>query len=137
MKHLFTRVIILAAAAVTFGIQAHAQSDQQYRANVPFDFTAAGKTYAAGNYAVGRLSQAIDGRAILLIERKTGKARVIGITQGASTGNAAKLVFVRNGLHYALKEISTPSFGVKMRQQPQSLARASANDSQIIELALN
>ena len=135
MKNIFARVIILAAAAAAFGLQAQAQSDQHYRANVPFDFTAAGRSYTAGSYSVGRLSQISEGGAIMLVDRQTGHAKVIGMSR-SSTNGRAKLVFVKNGLSYALKEVITPNFGVKMKQQPQWIARA-ANDSEIIELALN
>jgi len=135
MKNIFARVIILAAAAAAFGLQAQAQSDQHYRANVPFDFTAAGRSYTAGSYSVGRLSQISEGGAIMLVDRQTGHAKVIGMSR-SSTNGTAKLVFVKNGLLYALKEVITPNFGVKMKQQPQWIARA-ANDSEIIELALN
>ena len=135
MKNIFARVIILAAAAAAFGLQAQAQSDQHYRANVPFDFTAAGRSYTAGSYSVGRLSQISEGGAIMLVDRQTGHAKVIGMSR-SSTSGTAKLVFVKNGLRYALKEVIAPNFGVKMKQQQQWLARA-ANDSEIIELALN
>ena len=134
MKHLFARVIILAATAAALGIQVQAQSDQ-YRANVPFDFTAAGRTYTAGSYSVGKLSQTSDTGAIMLIDRKNGHARVIGMNRSRSSDNSAKLVFVKNGLGWALKEVITPDFGVKMRQPKQVIAR-NTNEPEIIELAL-
>ena len=136
MKNIFARVIILAAAAAAFGLQAQAQRDQQYRANVPFDFTAAGRSYTAGSYTVGKLSQISHGGAIVLVDRQTRHAKVIGIGRSSSSNGTAKLVFVKNGPRYALTEVITPNFGVKMKQQQQWLARA-ANDAEIIELALN
>jgi len=136
MKNIITRVIILAAAVAAFGLQAQAQSDQQYRAKVPFDFTAAGRSYTAGSYSVGKLSQNSEAGAVMLVDRQTGRSRVIGMTRGQASDNTGKLVFVKNGLHYALKEVITPSFSIKMKQPRQTIARA-ANDAEIIELALN
>ena len=136
MKQLFARVIILAAAAVAFGIQAQAQNDPQYRANVPFGFTAAGRTYSAGTYSVGKLSQVSDGGAIALIDQQTGHKRVIGMNRSRSSDNTAKLVFVKNGASYALREVITPSFGVKMKQ-PKPTILLAGNAPEIVELALN
>jgi hypothetical protein len=136
MKNLFARVIILAAAAAAFGIQVQAQSGQQYRANVPFDFTAAGRSYTAGSYSVGKVSQISDSGAIMLIDRRTGHAKVIGMNRSRSSNQTAKLVFVKNGLRYALKEVITPDFGIKVKQPKQVIARGT-NDPEIIELALN
>src|SRR5262245_19738805 len=136
MKNIITRVIVLAAAAVVFGLQANAQVDQQYRAKVPFDFTAAGRAYSAGSYSLRLLSPTNDRGAISLLDRKTGHQRIVGMSQGQSwAGSQSKLTFVRNGKNYALIAISTPSFSMKMKQPERAdLAKAGA---EIVELALN
>ena len=135
MKNIITRVIILAAAAVAFGLQANAQTGEEYRSQVPFDFTASGRNYAAGSYLVQSLSSGSDSGAIALLERKTGNKRIIGMSRGRASGNTGKLIFLKNGNHYALVAVSTPSFVLKVKQsKPGEIARHS---SEIIELALN
>ena len=133
MRNLIARVIILVATAAALGLHVNAQSGQQYRAQVPFDFTAAGRSYTAGNYSIGQLSAANDAGAISLLDRKTGKMRIIGMSRGRSEGDTGKLVFAKNGTHYELIGVSTPSFRLKMNQPKREVARET---SEIIELAL-
>ena len=136
MKHIITRVIVLAAAAVVFGLQANAQVGQQYRAQVPFDFNAGGHTYAAGSYSVGLLSSLSDAGAITLLNRKMGRQRIIGMSRGRSAVDSqAKLTFLRVGEKYSLIAVSTPSFKIQMKKAERAaLARDSSG---IIEVALN
>lgn len=136
MRNIITRVIVLAAAAVAFGLTAHAQASQQYRAQVPFDFTVAGRAYTAGSYSVGLMSSTNDSGAISLLDRKTGHEKIIGMSRGHADANSrGKLTFVKNGDKYALVSVSTPSFETKMKQ-PERIAIAK-NGSKIIEVALN
>ena len=136
MKNIITRVMVLAAAAVVFGLQANAQVGQQYRTQVPFDFTAAGKTWTAGTYSVGLMSSISDSGAISLLNRQSGRKRVIGISRGqAKAGEKGKLTFLRSGAHYALIAVSTPDFVMKAKQPEQVLI--AKEGSEIVELALN
>ena len=63
-------VLVLAAGA-------HGQLAQQYRAQIPFSFEAAGKVHAAGKYTVGPISDSNSPVAIRNL--KTGKARMLGL----------------------------------------------------------
>lgn len=133
MKNIIARVIILVATAAALGLQANAQSGQEYRAQVPFDFTASGRTYTAGNYTVGQISTQSDSGAVTLLDRETGHKRIIGMSRGRDAGNTSKLVFAKNGMHYELIAIRTPTIQLKMDQPKWEVAR---NNPEVVELAL-
>ena len=106
-----TGAIALFLLAVTIGL--NAQSDTQYRAQIPFDFEAAGKHYAAGSYSVGLASGAVTIR-----DRQNGHMNVLGINPQAGTDNwdlPGTLTFRRIDGLYTLSQIVTPTFKKEMR----------------------
>jgi hypothetical protein len=136
MKNIIVRILITVAGGLTFGLSAQAQSTQ-YRANVPFDFSAGNKRYAAGTYSVGPATQSND--AIMLLERKTGKARVLGLnTPGNVGGITGKMIFRRIGDRYVLSEVATPTFGLRIRATSRRAEVASLEKAgEIVEVTLN
>ena len=108
-------ILVLAAAA---GVSA--QSSQQYKADIPFDFEADGRQHSAGSYRVGSVS-VIGSRATGLLDIQSGKMRLVGrIAQPGNSGYWAErgtLTFLKVNDRYVLKEISTPSFKLKMRDR--------------------
>ena len=119
-------VIGLFMLAVTIGV--NAQANQQYRAEVPFSFEANGKHYAAGQYAVGPLSQMSVPGAIAIRNVESGNAAVLGINSlhgDVNWDKPGRLTFVKQNGRYTLKDISTATFTMKMK----------ASKSQTAELA--
>lgn len=130
-------VIGLFVLAVTIGVSA--QSDQQYKAEIPFDFEAGGKQYAAGKYAVGPLSRtAPNGIAIRNVQ--TGDGRLLGISALQGDNNWDKvgiLTFLMVEGRYRLSQISTATFKMMMKGKKADgaqLAGASAPNAVAIKL---
>jgi len=114
MKKLLVKAGLMVGSLLIFGMAANAQN--QYRAEIPFDFHAAGKAYTAGGYSVDRIGS--DGSAWLIRERKTGKARLLGTAMPSDAGRdgSGKLIFLKSDGQYTLSEIVTPSFAMKLKK---------------------
>lgn len=131
-------VIGLLVLAVTIGVSA--QADQQYRAEIPFSFEAAGKHYEAGKYSVGPLSQASTPGGIAIRNVQNGEARVLGVNSVQGDNNwdkAGKLTFLKINGQYRLSQISTPTFGMKMKSKRSDLAQAGATRPEVVAINLN
>lgn len=120
MKISLIRTCLMVGSILIMGVVANAQVSQQYRAEVPVDFHANGKAYAAGDYSIGPLGTHSSQGALALLEKKTGKMRIIGLAS-ASLGvgpseEKGKLVFLKSGDRYTLSEVITPTFGMKMKR---------------------
>ncbi len=112
----------LLVLAVAIGVDA--QSGQQYRAQIPFDFDAAGKHYAAGDYTVGPVSNSIAIRDL-----QTGSMRLLGPNVQAGTNDwdmPGTLSFQNIGDRYTLIRIRTATFkkDVKVSKTRGELAKA-------------
>lgn len=98
-------LVLLSVAALA--ASANAQSGSGLRANVPFDFTVAGKTLAAGHYSITRASQT-NGDFVLDINSLDQHARVFPITTRLQTQkprNQSVLIFHRYGDEYFLAQV--------------------------------
>ena len=132
-------IIGLFMLAVTVGVKA--QANQQYRADIPFSFDANGRHYAAGEYTVGPLSQISIPGGIALRERKSGNARVLGVTstQGDNDWDkSGKLTFIKDNGRYTLSQISTATFAMKMkaRKARSSELASGASHAEIVAVDL-
>jgi hypothetical protein len=130
-RHAFSLVSLLSLLLVAGS--AIAQTSP-VRANVPFDFTVAGKTVPAGTYTVGELGQG-HSPELLLLQSKDGLHMIIE-SNAAENGNGAnktKLVFNRYKDQYFLSEIwvqrATSGRHIPKTGREKELARqmASAN----------
>ena len=77
------------------------------KANIPFDFTVAGKKFAAGHYSIDRASQA-NGDLVLQISGRENHSTVFPITSPVETFTArdkSVLVFHRYGDEYFLAQV--------------------------------
>ena len=81
MRNLLAKAGVLAGLMLVFGIAGHAQISQHYRAEVPFDFSIKGKTYAAGSYSLGPVSSNSNAGSIAILERKTGRMQLLAHAQ--------------------------------------------------------
>jgi hypothetical protein len=109
-------VIGLFMLAVTIGVSA--QSNQQYRADVPFGFDVNGKHYAAGEYSVGPVSQVASPGGIAIKDLQNGNAQLLGINSQQGDRNWDKpgqLSFLKMNGRYILTDISTATFKMKMK----------------------
>lgn len=111
-----TCVVGLFVLAVTIGVSA--QSDQQYRADVPFSFEVGGKQYEAGKYMVGPASRTATG-AIAIRNIKTGEGRLLGLSDVGNNDwdNPGTLTFLKIAGRYRLSHISTATFKMKMKSK--------------------
>lgn len=100
-------IVVLAFATA---LAANAQSrSHQLRADIPFDFIVGERTLAAGDYAVGTISQASS--EAVLIRSRDGSQKAIRLTNKVSGRNSAprraRLVFHRYGNTYFLAQVWT------------------------------
>ena len=109
-------VIGILVLAVTIGV--NAQSDQTYRAEIPFAFEAAGKHYEAGTYSVGPLSQTAA-RGIAIRDLKRGNYRLLGLSDAGNNNwnKPGSLTFQKVNGQYMLSQISTATFKMKMKSK--------------------
>jgi hypothetical protein len=107
---------------VAAGASAKAQSlDYRLTANIPFEFSVAGKTLPAGKYWISRAQQS-QGDTVLQIRSTDGSANVLRLTIPVNSldpmRNAA-LIFHRYGDEYFLSEV-WPKGGSIGREFPKS-----------------
>ena len=125
MKNVVAKMGLLAVITIiAAGASAQAQS-LQYRltANIPFDFSIAGKKLPAGKYWINRAQQG-NGDTAVQISSPDGHANITRLTIPVSTFNPVKegtLVFHRYGEDYFLSEI-WPAGGLTGRALPKSSA---------------
>jgi hypothetical protein len=141
MNRIIRRVSLIGLfiLAVTLGVTA--QASQQYRADIPFSFEANGRHYAAGEYAVGPLSQVSSPGGIALRNLDTGKARLLGVTSNHGDNNwdnPGRLTFLKVDGRYTLSQISTATFKMKMKVQKARSAELAkgASDPAIVAIDL-
>ena len=104
----------MVSSLMIFGIAANAQS--QYRAEIPFDFHAAGAVWTAGGYMVGPIGS--SSQVVAIRSRNTKKVRILGSSRGGSDrwDGKGKLIFLKTDAGYTLSEIVTPSFAMKLKK---------------------
>jgi len=98
-------LVLLSIAALA--ASAKAQTGSGVRANVPFDFTVAGKRFAAGHYSITRANQT-NGDLVLEVNSLAEHSRVFPITSPVYTRtarNQSVLIFHRYGDEYFLAQV--------------------------------
>ena len=115
---------------------ANAQSGSGLRANVPFDFTVAGKKFAAGHYSITRANQ-INGDLVLEVSSLDQHSRVFPITNPVETQTARDkpvLIFHRYGDEYFLSEIWGPDTDGRAIAKTKREKEVAASHSRDVEL---
>ena len=117
MKNFLRAGLLLAGLVAVLGISGNAQVNRQYAAHIPFDFKIGEKLFKAGDYRIAPLDGITDQRAILLQNRSTGKAAIVGQASIASTGTSTggKLTFIGNNDGWLLKAVNTPGFTLNVK----------------------
>ena len=133
MKKLVVKAGLMVGSLLILGVAANAQT--QYRAEIPWDFNAAGAAFAAGSYTVGQVGP--SGPALILRNRKSGKARLLGHkNMGANWEGNGKLIFLKADGVYTLSEVQTPSFAIKMRKTKTDVRMASGSAAKLETVAI-
>ena len=104
LKSAVLTVAIIGAGSLLSGVQA--QTTHVFEIEVPFDFVAKGRTYEAGTYRIGRLSE--SNPDMLVLKTVTGKKPLILQTTPLDSGEPAgpsKLSFRRFGEVYVLDSL--------------------------------
>lgn len=140
MKKIITMGISLVGLVMVFGAASvFAQLSTQYKADIPFDFSARNAAFAAGEYRVGPANSNSGTLAIWLLNKETGEQKMVGMAQaGANTrkGNA-KLIFHRQNGQYALRSISTPDYGMELRRTKTEVRIVKAGGTKADVVAVN
>jgi len=98
-------LVLLGIAALA--ASAKAQTGTGVRANIPFDFTVAGKRFAAGHYSITRANQT-SGDLVLEVNSLAEHSRAFPITSPLYTRTArdqSVLIFHRYGDEYFLAQV--------------------------------
>jgi hypothetical protein len=122
---MFSLFVILAVASV------HAQSSREQKANIPFSFTVADKTFPAGEYRVERLNPSSD-KAAIAIKSADGHLSKIVLTmpvQSNVTRENARLVFNHYGDQYFLAQVWTPADNTGLAVPESKMERTLARNS--------
>src|SRR5689334_2409192 len=98
-------LVLLSVAALA--ASAKAQGGSGLRANIPFDFTVAGKSFAAGHYSITRASQT-SGDLVLEVNSLDENSRALPITSRLQTlkpRDQSVVIFHRYGEEYFLAQV--------------------------------
>jgi hypothetical protein len=114
MKKLLVQAGLMVGSLLICGGAANAQI--QYRAEIPFDFQAAGRAYTAGKYQVGPIAPSSS--VVAIRDKRSTKTRLLGHSMGGSDkwNDNGKLIFLKADGLYTLSEIVTPSFSMKLKK---------------------
>jgi hypothetical protein len=117
MKNFLRAGLLLAGIVAAFSISGNAQVSRQYAAHIPFDFKVGSKVFKAGDYRIAPLDGITDQRAIILQNRSTSKAAIVGQAKIASSGTSAggQLTFIGNNDGWLLKEVKTSGFTLNVK----------------------
>lgn len=118
MKNTFLRAFIFAGFVLTLGVVANAQMSRQYTAEIPFDFQVKSHAFKAGTYKIGPVSSNTSVSALTLSPVDSNRIDVLGVVQLGSDEfkNDGKLTFVSEDGSYRLRQIATPTFGMKFKE---------------------
>ena len=133
-------LLILFVSAITVGV--NAQVSQQYRADIPFSFDANGKSYEAGKYSVGPLSQvSMSGIAIRGLGKES-RSGILGPVAHQGTNDWDKpgtLTFLNVNGRYQLIRVSTATFSMNMKAKKDrdgDLAKLSSSKPATVSINL-
>ena len=128
-------IIVLTSAAASVS----AQMTQQYRAEIPFDFSIGNRDMKAGNYALGFFNSESSIPVLGIMNRESGQAKAIKpvVRSGYDRDTKAVLKFVRSGEHYDLAEVVAPDFNMKLKKTWSDVRQVTKNagsDSETVSI---
>ena len=103
----YARILVAVILLSGLGVAAQAESRTEIVVTLPFEFVASGKTFPAGTYTAGRLTDAgLDG--LRLTNRATGTSVfVLPDEVESSSANKPNVVFKQVGNQHFLSAIQT------------------------------
>jgi hypothetical protein len=118
MKKLVQTLVLAVGVLWAFSASGNAQVSQQYTVHVPFDFNVGSKLMKSGDYTIAPLSGTTGQRALILRNRETGRAKVIG--QAAITSSYSnepgRMTFAKEDGQWILQEVISPGFELRLRR---------------------
>lgn len=123
MKSLIVKISSsLVLAIILMVVSAQAQSLQQYRAQIPFDFKIGKKLYKAGDYIINVRSINQLSAVLSVKNEKTRDLREMAVLTNGSRSlvNKTVLMFDRYGDQYVLTRMVSPDYGLSA---PKSKAK--------------
>ncbi len=111
MKNKVIQIASLFVLSLVVSLSVSAQMSASYRGEVPFDFSVAGKSFAAGEYRIERANPQSQNGLIVIRSMKTRKAFVFNTLQSGKLGreSTSNLVFHNIRGEYVLARISSPT----------------------------
>jgi hypothetical protein len=122
------KLIMLSVLGMLTTVSAHAQAGKRFVVTIPFSFDVGAKTLPAGQYFVGRATEASDEGVVL--RGTDGRAGVFVLTRVIQTlevQHQSKLIFRRYGDQYFLAEVwnidKSTGRGLPTSRKERSLAQ--------------
>jgi len=138
MKRIFAIGALSLLVAAALPLAAQSGQTERLTANVPFDFTVAGKTMPAGEYEVVRNSTSFA-LVIRGLDRQTSAIAIVtgGSIQTPNPASDTKLVFNRYGNRYFLHQVvngyASQQFLLPVvRAEREMASTASLNQEQVL-----
>jgi hypothetical protein len=101
MKKQILMSLLIIAALIGLNSAVQAQSQSKWSGNVPFEFIAGGKTFAAGEYSIKIVNPASDRPALVIQSMQTRESVIVqSMTETAHSGDEATFQFRRYGNRY-------------------------------------
>ena len=117
MRNKMLQLFLLVGLTIGITGLAQAQTGSPYEANIPFDFTVAGKSFKAGEYSIS-FGIVRSNRASFLIRSADGKvSAIVNDTFSKDVLNHrgnARIVFNKDGDNYILAKIKSSEINVEL-----------------------
>lgn len=123
MKSSIKLFAIAAFVVALTAISATAQRSAQYRAEIPFEFSANGKAMPAGDYIIGLVGPD-SGNGILRLRTDDSRhATNLGfvIPESSVDKTTGTLRFIKTGDDYTLAEVAMPGYSRKVKNTKTNL----------------
>jgi len=136
MKNILRIGLLAVGMLWVLGATGNAQVSRQYSVHVPFDFVVGDKLMKSGDYLIAPVSGTTNQRAILLEDRDSGRANVIGQAAIASSNSIKKgrMVFAKQDDRWTLSEITTNGFELRLKTRPDTSALAKAVEKRTVDI---
>jgi hypothetical protein len=131
MKRFILTMFMLVGALAVFSVSGNAQVTRRYSASIPFDFSVGKKHLKAGDYVVGPVGTLENGAFLLLTERSTGRAQLIGQTSFKQNeiGLTGKMQFVSTDDGWVLRSIETGTFTAQFGRKNSDDSKVASNSN--------
>jgi hypothetical protein len=139
MKKLLVHAGLMIGSVLILGAAANAQLSQQYRAEIPFDFHAAGAEFSAGQYKLVPVGTISTRSTLAILDVKNSKMRLLGQSMPGKEnrdGNG-KLIFIKADGRYTLSEVVTPNYEIKMKGTKTDVRVAGGPATKLETVAIN